>query len=111
MENFSSQGGESFEGLDRRICFKGLIKGRDYEEGREFSVRSNELANLLSTIVCSLMTIDFVQMQQFDMLVEYHFIARCYTPKVEEILRAIKSGVRRAPDVIVMNSCLWDLSR
>lgn len=42
MGNFSLQGGESFEGLDRRTCFKGLIKGRDYEEGREFSVSSND---------------------------------------------------------------------
>jgi len=54
---------------------------------------------------------NFLRVQMFDTYVEYHFTARCYTPKIVELLNQIKNGEKKAPDVIIMNSCLWDISR
>jgi hypothetical protein len=42
---------------------------------------------------------------------EYFFITRCYNSNIEEMMSAIKEKGRSAPDVIIMNSCLWDITR
>ncbi|XP_005361580.2 PC-esterase domain-containing protein 1B-like [Microtus ochrogaster] len=43
-------------------------------------------------------------------LVRFYFLTRAYSPYVEDILHQLRWG-HYAPDLVVMNSCLWDLSR
>ncbi|XP_010958441.1 PC-esterase domain-containing protein 1B-like [Camelus bactrianus] len=43
-------------------------------------------------------------------LVRFYFLTRAYSPYVEDVLEDLRRG-EHAPDVVVMNSCLWDLSR
>jgi len=43
--------------------------------------------------------------------VEFYFITRCYNEHVETMMSAIKEKKMAAPDVIIMNSCLWDITR
>ena len=42
---------------------------------------------------------------------EFYFITRCYNEHVESMMSAIKEKKMAAPDVIIMNSCLWDITR
>ena len=42
-------------------------------------------------------------------LVRFYFVTRCYSDYVESIMTDLKTGPK--PDVIIMNSCLWDISR
>jgi len=43
--------------------------------------------------------------------VEFYFITRCYNEHVESMMSAIKEKKMAAPNVIIMNSCLWDITR
>ncbi|CAO2624874.1 PC-esterase domain-containing protein 1B [Lemmus lemmus] len=43
-------------------------------------------------------------------LVRFYFLTRAYSPYVEDILHQLRCG-QYTPDLVVMNSCLWDLSR
>ncbi|XP_077026782.1 PC-esterase domain-containing protein 1B [Tamandua tetradactyla] len=43
-------------------------------------------------------------------LVRFYFVTRVYSDYVEAILEELRSG-EHAPDVVIMNSCLWDLRR
>ncbi|XP_004470477.1 PC-esterase domain-containing protein 1B [Dasypus novemcinctus] len=43
-------------------------------------------------------------------LVRFYFLTRVYSEYLETILEELQAG-EHAPDVVVMNSCLWDLSR
>lgn len=45
------------------------------------------------------------------MRVRYSFITRVYSKWVEKELRAIKEGTLPVPDVVLLNSCLWDITR
>ncbi|GFS17558.1 PC-esterase domain-containing protein 1A-like [Elysia marginata] len=42
-------------------------------------------------------------------LVRFYFMTRCYNAYMETILRDLREGP--TPDVIIMNSCLWDITR
>ncbi|XP_052269705.1 PC-esterase domain-containing protein 1A-like isoform X2 [Dreissena polymorpha] len=42
-------------------------------------------------------------------LVRFYFVTRCYNAYMESILTDLSKDPR--PDVILMNSCLWDISR
>ncbi|XP_020040598.1 PC-esterase domain-containing protein 1B [Castor canadensis] len=57
--------------------------------------------------------IDYREVREFcsgHHLVRFYFITRVYSDYLEGILQELQSG-EHAPDVIVMNSCLWDISR
>lgn len=43
-------------------------------------------------------------------LVRFYFVTRVYSEYLKEILEKLQSD-EHTPDVIIMNSCLWDLSR
>ncbi|XP_237227.3 PC-esterase domain-containing protein 1B-like [Rattus norvegicus] len=43
-------------------------------------------------------------------LVRFYFLTRAYSPYVEDILQQLRWG-EYAPDLVIVNSCLWDLSR
>lgn len=43
-------------------------------------------------------------------LVRFYFLTRVYSDYLENVLQELQSG-EHTPDVIVMNSCLWDISR
>ncbi|XP_060244699.1 PC-esterase domain-containing protein 1B isoform X2 [Meriones unguiculatus] len=43
-------------------------------------------------------------------LVRFYFLTRAYSEYMESVLEELQSGTH-APDVIIMNSCLWDVSR
>ncbi|XP_069684389.1 PC-esterase domain-containing protein 1A-like [Periplaneta americana] len=62
-----------------------LHKGRDFEEVRRY--------------------------QEGDMLMEFFFITRCYNSNIENVMSDVREKRRRAPDIIIMNSCLWDITR
>nr|XP_039253622.1 LOW QUALITY PROTEIN: PC-esterase domain-containing protein 1A-like [Styela clava] len=42
---------------------------------------------------------------------KFHFLTRVYNKYVESILKDIEKGRTVCPDVLVLNSCLWDISR
>ncbi len=42
-------------------------------------------------------------------LVRFYFVTRSYNQYMETILKDIAEGP--SPDVVIMNSCLWDISR
>ncbi|XP_063166507.1 uncharacterized protein LOC134502219 [Candoia aspera] len=46
-------------------------------------------------------------------LVRFYFITRVYSPYVESILNDFRAGQEAglAPDVVILNSCIWDLNR
>lgn len=43
-------------------------------------------------------------------LVRFYFLTRAYSPYVEDILQQLRWG-EYVPDLVIVNSCLWDLSR
>uniref|UniRef100_A0A8D2CPL1 PC-esterase domain containing 1B n=1 Tax=Sciurus vulgaris TaxID=55149 RepID=A0A8D2CPL1_SCIVU len=43
-------------------------------------------------------------------LVRFYFLTRVYSKYLEAILEELQSG-EHAPDLVIINSCLWDLSR
>ncbi|XP_055973752.1 PC-esterase domain-containing protein 1B [Sorex fumeus] len=43
-------------------------------------------------------------------LVRFYFLTRVYSDYLQEVLEQLRSG-EHAPDLVIMNSCLWDLSR
>ncbi|XP_007516317.2 PC-esterase domain-containing protein 1B [Erinaceus europaeus] len=57
--------------------------------------------------------INYQEVRQFcsgHHLVRFYFITRAYSKYLKTILRDLQLG-EQPPDLIVMNSCLWDLSR
>lgn len=82
--NLRRKGEPSYEN-DKRTQFSGLIRGRQYVEVRQFN--------------------------KHGITVEYHFITKCYNEEIINILNGIKDKKVKAPDVIIMNSCLWDITR
>ncbi|XP_057602484.1 PC-esterase domain-containing protein 1B-like [Hippopotamus amphibius kiboko] len=56
---------------------------------------------------------DYREVRQFRSghhLVRFYFLTRTYYPYMEDVLERLRWG-EHAPDVVVLNSCLWDLSR
>ena len=49
------------------------------------------------------------QHQTNNHMVRFYFVTRCYNQYVESVLRDIVSGPK--PDLVIMNSCLWDMTR
>ncbi|XP_053411754.1 PC-esterase domain-containing protein 1B isoform X2 [Nycticebus coucang] len=43
-------------------------------------------------------------------LVRFYFLTRVYSEYLESVLQQLQSG-EHVPDVLIMNSCLWDISR
>ncbi|XP_013376189.1 PREDICTED: PC-esterase domain-containing protein 1A-like [Chinchilla lanigera] len=43
-------------------------------------------------------------------LVRFYFLTRAYSAYLEEVLSKLRRG-KHAPDLVILNSCLWDLSR
>ncbi|XP_066089117.1 PC-esterase domain-containing protein 1B-like [Saccopteryx bilineata] len=43
-------------------------------------------------------------------LLRFYFLTRAFSPYVVDVLDELRGGLH-APDVVVVNSCLWDLSR
>ena len=42
-------------------------------------------------------------------LIRFYFTTRCYNTYMESVLADLKQNPQ--PDVVFMNSCLWDISR
>ncbi|KAM6216316.1 PC-esterase domain-containing protein 1B [Rhynchocyon petersi] len=58
-------------------------------------------------------SIHFREVRQFfsgHHLVRFYFITRVYSEYMESVLEELRTG-SYSPDVLIMNSCLWDLSR
>lgn len=72
----------SFQG-DELLRHTSLSKTRDFEEERLFDDDSR--------------------------YIKYVFVTRCYSDRVENILKQLPNEIR--PDLVVMNSCLWDITR
>lgn len=109
-----------------------MTKGRQYVEGRKFQVSGTPA--ILPTIrrgqinsdVMELVILNYfansriatfnhgcfaLKLQMHDVDIEYHFITKCYTPEIVDFLHKIKDGSLKTPDVMIMNSCIWDISR
>lgn len=55
--------------------------------------------------------IDYCETRQYrndSFFIRFYFVTRCFNKKVEDILEDLK---KIPPDILIMNSCLWDLSR
>uniref|UniRef100_A0A914V2K4 Transmembrane protein 127 transmembrane region domain-containing protein n=1 Tax=Plectus sambesii TaxID=2011161 RepID=A0A914V2K4_9BILA len=77
------KGEESF--LNDRLVFRTeLTNGTNFEEVREY------------------------QSEHCTHLVQFYFTTRCYNYTIETMLREF---AKEPPDVVLMNSCLWDISR
>ena len=81
-DSLSFQGEESFIG-DRLVEGGHLTNGKGYREVREYV--------------------------QPYILVRFYFVTRAYYSYTETILTDLYLGEK--PDVLIMNSCLWDISR
>ncbi|XP_071523533.1 uncharacterized protein [Panulirus ornatus] len=46
-----------------------------------------------------------------DLMVRFHFITRVYSQAVQQELSAIEDGLVPIPHVVIINSCLWDITR
>ncbi|XP_070183845.1 PC-esterase domain-containing protein 1A-like [Littorina saxatilis] len=56
--------------------------------------------------------INYTEVRQYvtnTHLVRFYFVTRCYNQYVESILTDLLEGP--APDLVIMNSCLWDMTR
>jgi len=42
-------------------------------------------------------------------LLRFYFVTRVYSPYMETIIADLVTGPR--PDIVVINSCLWDITR
>ncbi|KAK3859101.1 hypothetical protein Pcinc_034754 [Petrolisthes cinctipes] len=56
---------------------------------------------------------DFFEIREYqnEVRVRYNFITRVYSARVKKELRAIEEGTLPVPDVVLLNSCLWDITR
>ncbi|XP_042869275.1 PC-esterase domain-containing protein 1B-like [Penaeus japonicus] len=57
---------------------------------------------------------DFVEVRAFEskgLCVRYNFITKVYSSTVKRELKAIEDGEAPIPHVVIMNSCIWDLTR
>ncbi|KAL0612224.1 PC-esterase domain-containing protein 1B [Plecturocebus cupreus] len=57
--------------------------------------------------------LDYREVREFRSdhhLVRFYFLTRVYSEYLQTILEELQSG-EHAPDLVVMNSCLWDVSR
>ncbi|CAH1397412.1 unnamed protein product [Nezara viridula] len=70
---------------DRLIARSELTRGRDFTEHRIFEDGKTTF--------------------------EFLFVTRCYCDNILKMINDIKIGAKHCPDVILMNSCLWDVSR
>ncbi|XP_014284517.1 uncharacterized protein [Halyomorpha halys] len=70
---------------DRLIARSELTRGRDFTEHRIFEDGRTTF--------------------------EFLFVTRCYCDNIVNMVNDIKDGRKHCPDVILMNSCLWDVSR
>ncbi|XP_076029779.1 PC-esterase domain-containing protein 1A-like isoform X2 [Oratosquilla oratoria] len=75
----------SFHGDKVIDLSKNSTNGRDYYEVREY--------------------------KENDIHIRFNFITRVYYERVIEELKKIETGEIPAPDIVVINSCLWDLTR
>ncbi|XP_071448869.1 PC-esterase domain-containing protein 1A-like [Hetaerina americana] len=75
-----------FSYLGDRLLKQGeLNRGRDYLEMREYSTG--------------------------EFHIKFNFITRCITKEVEEMMNDYKEKKTKSPDIVLINSCLWDISR
>ncbi|XP_076461895.1 PC-esterase domain-containing protein 1A-like [Babylonia areolata] len=49
------------------------------------------------------------QYQTSTHLIRFYFVTRCYNAYVESVLRDLEEEPK--PDLVIMNSCLWDITR
>jgi len=103
---FVSQLERSFEG-DSLLHSVGLTRGRDFKEHRCYTVSWTHPVGMINVI--GLMWVFFFQNDQTR--IEFLFCTKCLSVDVTKILGEISSGTRRAPDVLIMNSTLWDVTR
>ncbi|XP_046385588.1 PC-esterase domain-containing protein 1A-like [Ischnura elegans] len=57
---------------------------------------------------------DYLEMREYltdEFYVKFNFLTKCLTKEVEEMVEDFKKEKTRAPDVIIINSCLWDIAR
>ncbi|KAK2101684.1 PC-esterase domain-containing protein 1B [Saguinus oedipus] len=57
--------------------------------------------------------LDYREVREFRSdhhLVRFYFLTRVYSEYLQTILEELQSG-EHAPDLVIMNSCLWDVSR
>nr|XP_027227119.1 PC-esterase domain-containing protein 1A-like [Penaeus vannamei]XP_027227120.1 PC-esterase domain-containing protein 1A-like [Penaeus vannamei]XP_027227121.1 PC-esterase domain-containing protein 1A-like [Penaeus vannamei] len=57
---------------------------------------------------------DFVEVRAFEcdgLCIRYSFITKVYSSIVRRELKAIEDGEAPIPHVVIMNSCIWDLTR
>ncbi|XP_069674350.1 PC-esterase domain-containing protein 1A-like isoform X2 [Periplaneta americana] len=73
--------------------FKGdsLTKGSQAHRGREFE--------------------EIREYENNSVYVEFCFLTKCYNSVIEDVMSAIQKNKKPSPDVIILNSCLWDICR
>lgn len=94
---------------DKLMRGKTLDKGRNYQESRlyfnEVSLSTKVNLRLYYFYLLSLL------FQEHNTVLEFTFITKCMNEEIKSKFGYMKKEKSLAPDVIVMNSCLWDISR
>ncbi|KAH3855758.1 hypothetical protein DPMN_098327, partial [Dreissena polymorpha] len=85
-----------------------LIEGGQYGEMTN-GIRYCEVRQYQISKLCYISYREVRQYQTDFHLVRFYFVTRCYNAYMESILTDLSKDPR--PDVILMNSCLWDISR
>ena len=49
------------------------------------------------------------QYRDDNYLLQYYFITRCYSEYMESVLEDLQR--EPTPDVVIMSSCIWDITR
>lgn len=49
------------------------------------------------------------QYQSDHHLVKFYFLTKIYSSYLQSVLNDFRSGLK--PDVVIVNSCVWDISR
>lgn len=70
-----------------------IAGGRKSKEGLNNGIRYHEVR----------------QYQTDFFLIRFYFVTRCYNAYVESIMKDLQMEPR--PDLLIMNSCLWDITR
>lgn len=113
---------------DRKVLFLGDSNIRSFYKDLVFLLENNRLMShnslknkLGSAVPCDIVKEsshlhrgrDYYEIREYknrSIQVNFHFLTKCYTPQICHMFKKFKE-VKEFPDIIIMNSCLWDISR
>ncbi|GLH08573.1 Uncharacterized protein GBIM_13765 [Gryllus bimaculatus] len=84
---------------NKKILFLGDSNVRSFYKDLVFLLENNRLLSEKS-----------LKNKKKNVHIKYHFLTKCFTEGVRELFLSFKNK-KSYPDIIIMNSCLWDICR